>query len=442
MLELKKSAKQLYISFVCPTNASISLIQALKEFKGLEEITFGKSDGISFTQLDQALRGEHPFLRKVTVSASNLIANEQDNPSPLPHIEVLKLNLYKCSAKDLKLVQLMFPAAQEFYINTVLCRPAYFSNVDDENDTAKEEMGAFFGYVSQTKAFDISIGSLDTNSLEHILRIASKQLQIPSVDINVTPESIFSTFNISTSYEGYKDQQTTHTNKGKAMCRVQITMAVDQVSESSCQSLLKVLAEDVNPRSIEIKDNEEICRVNLSYLYRTVFGNHIDYILTQFKDLKALRLSNMSLAIEASACPAVAKTLELEELEILNCKMSELFFEQLSQKISYIKTLIIGLTSVKAASLKGLSMPYTRLQTLRLNRNIKSCKLSIFLNAASTHLCLDASGFPKPTTCFNIRDFYTYSLRCLSLSELDTTSHQMLLRCKNGRIDAFQQIKS
>ncbi|CAO3635330.1 unnamed protein product [Mucor fragilis] len=247
----------------------------------------------------------------------------------------------------------MFPVLQELYINTIPS-PVSFDKVDNENDTVKEDIEAFFGYVSRTKTFNIGIGSLDTDSLEHILRIASKQLQIWSIAINVSPHPTLSTFNISTSYKGSKDQQTTYAEEGKAICHVRITMADNQESENSCRSLWKVLAEDVNPRSIETENYEDDRMMN-------------------FKDLKSLRLSNMSLAMNASASPAVTKTLELEELGVSNCKIPALFFEQLSQRISYIKILNIGsIISRDFSSLNGLSMPYARLQTLRLDRNIKS----------------------------------------------------------------------
>lgn len=266
----------------------------------------------------------------------------------------------------------MFPVLQELYINTIPS-PVSFDKVDNENDTVKEDIEAFFGYVSRTKTFNIGIGSLDTDSLEHILRIASKQLQIWSIAINVSPHPTLSTFNISTSYKGSKDQQTTYAEEGKAICHVRITMADNQESENSCRSLWKVLAEDVNPRSIETENYEDDRMMNVYYLYTPDFGNRIDHILTQFKDLKSLRLSNMSLAMNASASPAVTKTLELEELGVSNCKIPALFFEQLSQRISYIKILNIGsIISRDFSSLNGLSMPYARLQTLRLDRNIKS----------------------------------------------------------------------
>ena len=77
------------------------------------------------------------------------------------------------------------------------------------------------------------------------------------IAINVTPHSTLSKFTISTSYEGYKDQQTTRTKEGRVICHVRITISVDQVSENSCRSFLTVLSEDANPRSIQIEDHED-----------------------------------------------------------------------------------------------------------------------------------------------------------------------------------------
>ncbi|KAF1807795.1 hypothetical protein FB192DRAFT_1466065 [Mucor lusitanicus] len=429
MLGLKESIKRLYV----PTDRSLALIPALKEFRRLEEINLIESNGVSFAQLDEILRGDHPFLRKVTVKAANLIASEKDMLTPSPNIEAVDLDLKTFSTKELRPILTMFPEVQEINIDASRCSVSFSNVVGDQNYMTRECVKEFFGYLSLRKAFCIYMNSIETGSLISMVHIAAKQLPISSVAIEIQyPSNEGSVFKISTRYERYWEQRATHTKEGRVICHVQIDIPVDQTSENLCRSLLKVLAEDVNPQSIVINDYSDFNSANYQ---DGVFAHRIDFILTQFKNLKYLELSKMFFAAMEESPTRMARTLQLEKLMIVDCVIPATFFRQLSRKISHIK--LLSLNS-NCTSSDDLHMPYTSLQTLDLDKKFESCKLSIVLNAASAHVCFDEHGSLRPETHYDKQDVPTYSIRCVALSDLDLLSQHLILKPNDEFIDIFQ----
>ncbi|KAL0146189.1 hypothetical protein V8B55DRAFT_1583739 [Mucor lusitanicus] len=287
--------------------------------------------------------------------------------------------------------------------------------------------------IKRLKAFCIYMNSIETGSLISMVHIAAKQLPISSVAIEIQyPSNEGSVFKISTRYERYWEQRATHTKEGRVICHVQIDIPVDQTSENLCRSLLKVLAEDVNPQSIVINDYSDFNSANYQ---DGVFAHRIDFILTQFKNLKYLELSKMFFAAMEESPTRMARTLQLEKLMIVDCVIPATFFRQLSRKISHIK--LLSLNS-NCTSSDDLHMPYTSLQTLDLDKKFESCKLSIVLNAASAHVCFDEHGSLRPETHYDKQDVPTYSIRCVALSDLDLLSQHLILKPNDEFIDIFQ----
>ncbi|KAL9538269.1 hypothetical protein MBANPS3_011068 [Mucor bainieri] len=441
MLALKEPAKQLYVPLKQPVGCSVSLIPGVEQFKRLEEVNFEENnDGISIAQLQEVLRDSHPLLKKLNVCAPSLVPiGAGDIITPMPQIKEVELHINKCSTRDLQLIQQTFPAINQLHIATRELHHAPFGNVGDDNDTEKNEMTAFFNYISQTEAlFSINIASLRTDFLVPVLRIASTQLPVYSVAVTTTPPwsvpNQGSNFTITTTGNAFYGQLNC-TKEGKPIFNVEIEVSIDQVSESLCLSLLK----SINPRCIDI----DTTAAPRNVYDEGAFGQHLELILSRFKNLKVLRLSNHVYPALKVSADYVIKTLQLDEVNISNCNVSAVFLRQLSRKINYIKILVIDRPTIEEYDLisNNLSMQYTSVDSIHLKKDTKSCKLSIILNTASAHLCFDERGNSQPATYYNDQDVPSYTIRFVALSEVKTISHHLILRSNGGCLDVFQKVR-